>query len=434
MKYVLAALLATTILAPAAQAQTEADRIRELEARVSAQDTLIRSLVERLDAMAPAIASPLASAPASQPAPDVSKLAEIRTSDGVTIKPRGRIQADALLVNSGDGSTPTGTQLRRFQIGAEGKLGGGFRYSAEASYAGSKLALEDVLIAYQAGAKDEILFGYFKPPITADDMTSDNYTLFLERSAYANLFAPGRRIGIGVNHFGSNWGVRASLSGERDDAALDGNRQEGMVVAVRVHAKLLGNGGDVFHLAGSSYYTRSSSTDRTFSFSQKPEANRALAAINTGTFAASYGLFFGGEAAFEHGPFLVQAEGGSIGFSGATGGDPHFWGWAAQASWRLTGETRVYDPKSGVFGRVVPFRPAGSGGFGAVELGLRAGQVDLNDGIILGGRMTTLGVVINWNPVTHTRFSLNVIRVKTEKPGLTDQDQTLATVRAAVDW
>lgn len=374
-----------------------------------------------------------ASVPALPP-PAVPKLSEITTSDGVTIKPRGRLQVEALLVNSGDGATPTGTQLRRFQIGADGKLGGGFRYSAEASYSGNKLGLEDVLVAWQAGASDEIVVGYFKPPITADDMTSDNYTLFLERSAYANLFAPGRRVGVGINHFGKTWGLRASLSGERDDAALDGNRQEGMVAAARVHANLLGDGGDVLHIAGSSYYTRSSSTDQAFSFSQKPEANRALATISTGTFAARSGLFFGGEGAFEHGPFLVQAEGGTLGFSGSPDGDPRFWGWAVQASWCLTGETQIYDPKFGVFGRVVPAHPAGSGGFGAVELGFRAGQVDLNDGSVIGGRMTTLGAVINWYPVTHTRFSANIIRAKTEKPGGTDQDQMLVTVRAAVDW
>jgi phosphate-selective porin len=108
-------------------------------------------------------------------------------------------------------------------------------------------------------------------------MTSDNYTLLLERSAYANLFAPERRVGSGMNHFGKNWGLRASILGERDDSTLDGNRQVSMVFAVRSHANLLGSGGDVLHIAGSSYYTRSSSTDHAFSFSQKPETNRALA-------------------------------------------------------------------------------------------------------------------------------------------------------------
>jgi phosphate-selective porin OprO and OprP len=445
MKPGFVSLTAMAFAAPV-NAQTDAERIRELEARVSAQEALIQSLAGRLDALTRPVvsagasaetASTVAQARTASAAPQpqgVSRLPEITTSDGVTIKPRGRLQAEALLVNSGDGATPTGTQLRRIQIGAEGKIGGGFRYSAEVSYAGSRLGLEDVLIAYQAGPSNEILVGYFKPPATSDDMTSDNYTLFLERSAYANLFAPGRRIGIGFNHFGRNWGLRATLSGERDDATLDVNRQEGMVVSGRAHVNLLG-GGNVLHLAGSSYYTRSSSTDRAFAFSQKPEANRAIATINTGTFAARSGLFFGGEAAFEHGPLLVQAEGGTLGFDGSASGiNPRFWGWAAQASWRITGETRVYDPKSGVFGRVIPSHPVGSGGTGAIEFGARFGQVDLTDGLIVGGRMTTLGAVINWYPVTHARFSTNVIRATTQSPGVADRDQTLVAVRAAVDW
>lgn len=42
IKNILAALLATTVLAPCAQAQTDAERIRELELRVSDQDAVIR--------------------------------------------------------------------------------------------------------------------------------------------------------------------------------------------------------------------------------------------------------------------------------------------------------------------------------------------------------------------------------------------------------
>lgn len=419
-----------------AQAQTEKERIAELEARVATQDALIQSLSERLDALVSSrIASEGKAVVPSEPShPDPPKQAEITTSDGVTIKPRGRIQIDALLVNSGDGATPTGTQVRRFQLGAEGQIGGGFRYSAEASFAGGRLGLEDVLIAYRASEHDEILVGYFKPSITADDMTSDNFTLLLERSAYASIFAPGRRIGIGINHFGSSWGLRASVSGERDDSALDVGRQEAMVAAVRVHANLLRGGSEILHVAGSSYYARSSSTDRTFSLSQKPEANRALTVLNTGNFAARSGLFLGAEVGFQHGPFIVQIEGGTLGFAGDQVGDPSFWGWSAQASWRLTGESRGYDPMSGTFGRVTPISPLGSGGLGAVELGLRAGSVDLDDALVDGGRMTTLGGVINWYPLKHTRFGANIIHASIERTGLQDQHQILVTMRAAVDW
>lgn len=89
-------------------------------------------------------------------------------------------------------------------------------------------------------------------------------------------------------------------------------------------AAALGAGTNVLHVAASSYYTRSSSTDQAFSFTQKPEAKRALVTISTGTFTARSALFIGGEAAFEHGPFLVQAEGGTLGFYGGMAGAPRF--------------------------------------------------------------------------------------------------------------
>jgi hypothetical protein len=149
MKHVRTAQLAFSILVVPAQvqAQTDADRIQELEARVAAQDALIRSLAKRLDDLVPHGTAPMASPSVTQVSAP-AKLPVITTSDGVTIKPRGRLQAEALLVNSGGGATPTGTQLRRIQLGADGSLGGGFRYSAEVSFAGSKLGLEDVLVAY----------------------------------------------------------------------------------------------------------------------------------------------------------------------------------------------------------------------------------------------------------------------------------------------
>lgn len=172
---------------------------------------------------------------------------------------------------------------------------------------------------------------------------------------------------------------------------------------------------------------------RAVRLSQKPETNRALTLVDTGTFVADHGAFAGGELGFSHGPFLLQAEGGTLKWQGP-GADPRFSGWSAQASWRLTGESRPYDPKAGVFGRVAPARSWTDGGPGAFEVGVRMTGVDLNDARIAGGRMTTEGVVMNWYPGTRLRLGANLIHARVERPGVVDLEQTLLTLRAAADW
>lgn len=300
--------------------------MRELEARL-----------ERLSAAPPAAAIGATAAVPAVPVQPTAAVSPAIAPGEPTIKLRGRAQFDVLMLNRGDDETPTGSQVRRFYMGTEGKFAPGLRYQAEADFAGNKVTLQDVLIGWQATPSTEVLAGYFKPQITQDDMTSDVYTLFLERSAYAGVFAPGRRVGLGVHYAGQGWGLRGGIFGEREDASLDIGRNEGWVASLRGHTDLL-PGDDVLHVALSGYYTKPSSTDHLVSLNQKPETNRAVTAIYTGNFLANVGVFVGGEIALGHGPFLLQAEGGTLKYHGPFA-DPRFSGWSAQASWRLTRST-----------------------------------------------------------------------------------------------
>ncbi|WP_324749235.1 porin [Sphingomonas sp. LY54] len=433
-------LRAGTALAAAASAAAWAapkpTDIQGLEAKVRAQDDRIRQLedqVQRLLARVPDPQPASAQAPppgASAPAPAQSEAKASGEGEEVTIKLRGRVQVDASLGSGEDVSF--GTQIRRFYLGAEGKLGGGFRYLAEADFAGNDVSLQDVLIGYEIDPDTELVVGHFKPSNTNDDLTSDVHTLFLERSAYASVFAPGRRIGAGVHHAGRDWGVRVGLFGEREDRALDTDRAEAWLASGRVHADLL-PGDDVLHVAVSGYYSEPSSSERSVRITQKPELNRAPTVLDTGVFDPDHGMFGGAELAFAHGPFTVQAEGGALSYEGATAG-PLFWGVSAQASWRWTGESRPYDVASGTFGRVKPDRSFADGGAGAFETGVRFTHVDLDDGNLLGGRLTTYGIVLNWFPVTRVRVSGNFIHAETDRLIGPDLKHNLFAVRGAVDW
>lgn len=413
-------------------------RIKDLEARVRAQEKRIHELELKLGtAPSPQPNSPASPQPVSALATSVKadKLSTAQASpsfltgaDGMTAKLRGRLQIDAA-IGSKDLS---GTQIRRFYLGAEGKLAPTIRYQAEVDFAGNKSVVQDAFVGWQVASSTELIAGYFKPQVTADDMTSDVYTLFLERSAYAGVFAPGRRVGIGANHAGKDWGLRGGIFGERDDATLDIDRKEGWLASLRGHVDAL-PGSDVLHLAISAYYSETSQSDHAVSLSQRPEVNRATLAINTGTFPANHGMFAGGEIGFGHGPLTIQLEGGSLKYRGPSA-DPQFTGWSAQVSWRWTGEPRPYDPKAGIFGRVIPGKSFTHSGIGAIETGLRVTNVDLQDDGINGGRLRTYGAVLNWYPTTHTRLSANIIHAEIDYLLSQGGDENAFALRGAVDW
>lgn len=90
--------------------------------------------------------------------------------------------------------------------------------------------------------------------------------------------------------------------------------------------------------------------------------------------------------------------------------------------------------KGGQFGRVKPARPWSNGGWGALEAGLRVTRVDLEDDGILGGKLTSYGGVLNWYPVTRLRIGANLIHAEIDRGAAVHINQTMLTLRGAVDW
>lgn len=137
--------------APAPAQDQDGRRIDSLEARIAAQQLEIEALTHQVrdllagrgaSAAGPAIGQEgLIPAPAAQQG--VTPPAVLTAADGVTIKPKGRLQVDALALNSGAGSSPTATQLRRLQMGAEGMIAPDWRYAVEVAFAGRQVGLED---------------------------------------------------------------------------------------------------------------------------------------------------------------------------------------------------------------------------------------------------------------------------------------------------
>jgi phosphate-selective porin OprO and OprP len=442
-----AALMAAAISLTAVEATAQETLSPEVAALIEAQAAKIRDLEARLarlearsDTGAPMAGGP--QAPAAQAAPAPVRLAQASgaTAPAAAPKPaglapptlRGRAQFDALVYNNDEGSQSTGTEVRRFRLGAKGQLSEQLSYTAEADFGGGEVSLQDVLLSYDLAEGRVLSGGYFRPPATMDELTSSNETIFLERSAYATTFGPGRRIGVAASAWGEQWGLSGGMFGETEDSDLDTEREEAWLVATRGYVDLL-SGEPALHLGLSAYHTRLPDRSPGVRLRARPETGRAPRLLDTGAFIAEEGTFVGFEFGYGAGPLTIQAEGGGIDYAGAISG-PDFSGWSAQAAWRWTGEARPYDIEDGVFGRIRPARPLGQGGLGALETGVRVTQLDLGDETVDGGEMTTYGVVVNWLPITRLRLSANLIQARIERLRANAVDETLLTLRTAVDW
>ena len=140
---------------------------------------------------------------------------------------------------------------------------------------------------------------------------------------------------------------------------------------------------------------------------------------NTGAINATSQTLYNLETAAVYGPLTLQAEytanlihGASSG-TGPNVGTLAYQGFYAEAMVFLTGESRTWDPKIGVFKRVTPLRNLSftEHGTGALELAARYTYLDLNDKGINGGRLNDVTIGLNWylNPNTKIQFNYDYL-------------------------
>lgn len=134
---------------------------------------------------------------------------------------------------------------------------------------------------------------------------------------------------------------------------------------------------------------------------------------DTGAVGAESQTLFNLQTVATAGPVSVQAEyladrlaGARVG-AGPPLGVVRYQGFYAQALYLLTGESRGFDPATATQTRVVPARDFGDGGWGAWEVGARYTLVDLNDGGVAGGRVSSVTVGANWYWTQNVKLQVN---------------------------
>lgn len=354
---------------------------------------------------------------------------------------RGRIELDAPLAGPAD--APDTVQLRRLFLGVEGEFSR-FAYVFDLDIANvdhNEIMLQDFQFTWNPEGATRVLVGHFRPPAIAEILTSDLDTVFLERSAYADLLSVGRLWGVAVEHMSGNWNLRVDFHGAHGSELVNGNFGTMALGAIRVHGNALGNGhgrkdtkadaAPVLHLGVSLLFG-----DRPDDggFELMPETYFAPPMPETDPLRADHMLFTGVEVAFQRGTWLFQAEGGRTRLYGVESGNPNLYGWSAQIAWRPTGEVRPYDARKGVFDMVTPRRALDEGGAGAFELGARVGQTDLDSRYLRGGRLTSYSVVASWFPIRNVRLATDYVHAESKHVLAGNRDDDFVAVRAQYEW
>jgi phosphate-selective porin OprO and OprP len=346
--------------------------------------------------------------------------------EGWSFKVRGRVMLDAAYAGKPDNFVANrnlgfNSRVRRFRIGVEGGLPGGFGYKAEVDYANSTVGFGDVIVTYApAGKPFALTLGNHETMTGMEQQTSSRWSSFIERAQINDAFGNTRRLGVSAGFKTSDNLFRVDtglFTAHSIDASVD---NDGWIGAVRAtYTPFVGNG--FVHL-GLNYQHREfqSNNNGTASVSTGSPSTNQFARyrarpflqttdqrfVDTGNFAASgddifgaelYGVFkslhVGGEAQMvkvnAYAPGSIAT--GLDSFAGGSGvtpaNDPSFWGGHFEIGYFLTGETRGY--KNGLWDRTKVLHPFNKGGWGAFQVTGRLDYLDLDDADLIGGATTT---------------------------------------------
>ncbi len=328
---------------------------------------------------------------------------EIRTtifSDNKRVSGRigVKMQVDASVFEQDGDLSPVdnGVEVRRLRVFTYGKtfLLSPITYGIKFGITDGKFYFNDGYIWFHdvkfAGS---IKVGFFKAPMSLEALEATSVTTFMETASPVSAFAPGYKFGLQLgdalfNHRATlygGWYADASSS-DTGDASQSNTRLIGRATYLPIDNKTA-KSPHLMHwgLSGSAM----TSTGSGFRYRSRPQNHLAPYLVDTGVIDGDRAFVAGAEAAWVKGPISLQSELMQSNGDDNTGNTFRFGGAYISGSWVLTGESRRYDRKIGVFQGIDPSRKFSfrNRTWGALEWAVRASHLDLTDDNIRGGVM-----------------------------------------------
>jgi phosphate-selective porin OprO and OprP len=343
----------------------------------------------------------------------------------------------------------SGINARRARLGITGKFLGDWNYTFIYDFGGSSDAyppvtgapasgIENAFITYNGFNKGPLPLafdlGYQDTPFTLDEATSSNNIMFMERASIqqvaANIFAGDNRSALDVRSNDNRYWAGLYLTGPTSGATHTTGEQYGSFG--RFTYQLLEGPDYSLHLgADVGGLLKPPGSPGSITLSDRPELRidptsiLTTGALGTAAHPVADAAVYGVEGAAGWRNLFLQSEYYHIDVDRRGLASNGFDGGYIEASWTITGEHRKYDPGSGAYGGIVPFRPfepwTQNYGIGAWELAFRYSTVNLNSDFtpgvapgptsnaVGGGTQTVYAVGLNWYPDANIRFMLDYL-------------------------
>jgi len=387
-------------------------------------------------------------------------------------------------IAAGERDLASGFNVRRFRLGLEGRVGRNWDYTAEFEFGGNNgvngaSALESSRIGYTGfGNGIRIDLGVFKPLQGADQNTSSNDLLMLERASVVNVMTEAfggasQRQAIQITwqrenlgYEGSNFIVATGYTGERSGAGVnDGDERthwtgravwrvfgENGTNADSTHVQIGGSWGSIIDQGNSTAFRLRDRPENRLGDIRRIDTGSAFPGL-AGPDALDDSYFWSLEAGAQWHNLFLLAEYYDATVSRGTNADAEFNGWYVQGSWVVTGENRRYNTNNGTWSAPRPNSPFVLGATpGAWELAVRYSTIDLdhNAGVagaatpggtnpgIRGGEQSTLSLGTNWYVSRNIRFMLNYQMHDVERlnaaGGSLNEDFQALILRSQLAW
>lgn len=357
----------------------------------------------------------------------------------------------------------SGMNIRRARLGVEGTFFKIWDYKFEYDFSrGNGTVGSGITDAFvRLNHTDALSYkaGSFKEPFSLEEAASNRYLTFIERHMSVNSFVDNPntyKTGIGANYAVKRWqtglafqtepiggwssastSVNANGNQNRNNGSGDTGWQgigrisgrpwmiddtKFMHVGIsaghtavntqyRADGTMVGEG-QIGGGGGMSFFAfPGTNIDRTNILNTGNLSNGALGDPNRREIT-SYDRY-GAESWFVYGPLSLQGEYLRTNINGVGYDGEHLTGYYGFASYFLTGESKAYHVRNGAANRIKPHRPFqwNGTGWGAWEVAFGYDYIDMNSGVIKGGRADMIRFGLNWYPHSNVKFQANVVHM-----------------------
>ena len=360
----------------------------------------------------------MAQAKAADLGPPLPSPLTVRLGHDVTFTPFFVSDVDqGSFSESAPGGQSAGPNLRRMQLGGHLALPAGFELGFVYDFGhspGERARVLEAQAIYSLAGPLKLSAGILKPQFSQESVQNGNDTPFLERASIVditrNIAASSGRVAVQVSGSGERWlagvALTAGLTGQVGGSGQRAVVGRGSVLLVKTGAVILQAGA-----SGQYVYRPANPTGGEPSLALSNTLELAIdtvePSVSTGPGGVRNAAVAGPEASFAWRNLLLQGEWYGIELDrSASERAARFSGWYAQAMYMVAGPTRSWDPGTGVW--LPPQLPNGfdprQGLWGAVELGVRYSEVNLDGSGINGGRQGVWSAVASWWPVHQVRL------------------------------